>query len=198
MGEFVAIVGPTGAENRRCSMSAAGLLKPASGTVRIFDASLFGLTGRTGYLFQADMRCSWKTAIDNVAIGSRYQARRAASAGTGAGLVNAWVSAGSAIAIRICCRAGSASALALRKCDPRSQDPADGRTVRAARTPSPADHWAICCWNVERRPQGGAVRHHDLEDSDRARRPRRDHVGGAPAARIIGDWGAAAAPGATF
>jgi NitT/TauT family transport system ATP-binding protein len=54
-GEFVAIVGPTGCGKSTLLNVAAGLLKPASGTVRIFDSPLVGLNR--------------ETAIDNVAIG---------------------------------------------------------------------------------------------------------------------------------
>src|SRR5260221_12421925 len=68
-GEFVAIVGPTGCGKSTLLNVAAGLLKPASGTVRIFDAPLIGLNREAGYLFQADALFPWKTAIDNVAIG---------------------------------------------------------------------------------------------------------------------------------
>jgi NitT/TauT family transport system ATP-binding protein len=68
-GEFVAIVGPTGCGKSTLLNVAAGLLKPASGTVRIFDRPLTGLNGDAGYLFQADALFPWKTAIDNVAIG---------------------------------------------------------------------------------------------------------------------------------
>jgi NitT/TauT family transport system ATP-binding protein len=68
-GEFVAIVGPTGCGKSTLLNVAAGLLKPASGTVRIFDQPLTGLNGDAGYLFQADALFPWKTAIDNVAIG---------------------------------------------------------------------------------------------------------------------------------
>ena len=68
-GEFVAIVGPTGCGKSTLLNVAAGLLKPVSGTVRIFDASLVGLNRQAGYLFQADALFPWKTAIDNVAIG---------------------------------------------------------------------------------------------------------------------------------
>jgi NitT/TauT family transport system ATP-binding protein len=68
-GEFVAIVGPTGCGKSTLLNLAAGLLKPASGTVRIFDAPLTGLNREAGYLFQADALFPWKTAIDNVAIG---------------------------------------------------------------------------------------------------------------------------------
>jgi NitT/TauT family transport system ATP-binding protein len=68
-GEFVAIVGPTGCGKSTLLNVAAGLLRPASGSVRIFDAPLAGLNRDAGYLFQADALFPWKTAIDNVAIG---------------------------------------------------------------------------------------------------------------------------------
>ena len=68
-GEFVAIVGPTGCGKSTLLNIAAGLLKPASGTVRIFDAPLTGLNRQAGYLFQADALFPWKTVADNVAIG---------------------------------------------------------------------------------------------------------------------------------
>jgi sulfonate transport system ATP-binding protein len=68
-GEFVAIVGPTGCGKSTLLNVAAGLLKPASGTVKIFDAPLAGLNREAGYLFQADALFPWKTALDNVAIG---------------------------------------------------------------------------------------------------------------------------------
>jgi NitT/TauT family transport system ATP-binding protein len=68
-GEFVAIVGPTGCGKSTLLNVAAGLLKPVSGSVRIFDAPLTSLNQQAGYLFQADALFPWKTAIDNVAIG---------------------------------------------------------------------------------------------------------------------------------
>ncbi|HKO71484.1 MAG TPA: ABC transporter ATP-binding protein [Bradyrhizobium sp.] len=68
-GEFVAIVGPTGCGKSTLLNVAAGLLKPASGVISIFDAPLTGLNRDAGYLFQADALFPWKTAIDNVAIG---------------------------------------------------------------------------------------------------------------------------------
>ncbi len=68
-GEFVAIVGPTGCGKSTLLNAAAGLLKPASGTVRVFNELLTGLNRQAGYLFQADALFPWKTAIDNVAIG---------------------------------------------------------------------------------------------------------------------------------
>jgi NitT/TauT family transport system ATP-binding protein len=72
-GEFVAIVGPTGCGKSTLLNVAAGLLKPASGAVRIFDQPLTGLNRDAGYLFQADALFPWKTAIDNVAIGLEIQ-----------------------------------------------------------------------------------------------------------------------------
>jgi NitT/TauT family transport system ATP-binding protein len=72
-GEFVAIVGPTGCGKSTLLNVAAGLLRPASGSVRIFDQALTGLNRDAGYLFQADALFPWKTAIDNVAIGLEIQ-----------------------------------------------------------------------------------------------------------------------------
>jgi NitT/TauT family transport system ATP-binding protein len=77
-GEFVAIVGPTGCGKSTLLNIAAGLLKPVSGAVRIFDVPLTGLNPQAGYLFQADALFPWKTVIDNVAIGLEI-------AGTGRG-----------------------------------------------------------------------------------------------------------------
>jgi NitT/TauT family transport system ATP-binding protein len=68
-GEFVAIVGPTGCGKSTLLNVAAGLLRPVSGNVRVFDRALTGLNRQAGYLFQADALFPWKTAIDNVAIG---------------------------------------------------------------------------------------------------------------------------------
>jgi NitT/TauT family transport system ATP-binding protein len=72
-GEFVAIVGPTGCGKSTLLNVAAGLLRPASGAVRIFDRPLTGINREAGYLFQADALFPWKTAIDNVAIGLEIQ-----------------------------------------------------------------------------------------------------------------------------
>ena len=68
-GEFVAIVGPTGCGKSTLLNVAAGLLQPASGSVRISGQPLRGLNRQAGYLFQADALFPWKTARDNVAIG---------------------------------------------------------------------------------------------------------------------------------
>ena len=87
-GEFVAIVGPTGCGKSTLLNVAAGLLRPASGTVRIFDAPLTGLNREAGYLFQADALFPWKTAIDNVAIGLEIKGAPRAHALERAGLAD--------------------------------------------------------------------------------------------------------------
>jgi NitT/TauT family transport system ATP-binding protein len=79
-GEFVAIVGPTGCGKSTLLNVAAGLLRPASGSVRIFDTALAGLNRDAGYLFQADALFPWKTAIDNVAIGLEVKGKSRAEA----------------------------------------------------------------------------------------------------------------------
>jgi NitT/TauT family transport system ATP-binding protein len=66
--EFVAIVGPTGCGKSTLLNCAAGLLRPAAGTVEIFGQRLEGLNARSGYLFQQDALMPWKTARDNVAL----------------------------------------------------------------------------------------------------------------------------------
>jgi NitT/TauT family transport system ATP-binding protein len=68
-GEFVAIVGPTGCGKSTLLNVAAGLLRPAAGTVRIFNEPLARLNRLAGYLFQSDALFPWKTALENVAIG---------------------------------------------------------------------------------------------------------------------------------
>lgn len=67
-GEFVAIVGPTGCGKSTLLNVTAGLLRPASGSVRIFSEVLTRLNKQAGYLFQADALFPWKTVLENVAI----------------------------------------------------------------------------------------------------------------------------------
>ena len=140
--EFVAIVGPTGCGKSTLLNVAAGLLAPTTGQTLVFGAPLAGLNRNAGYLFQQDAVMPWKTARDNVAIGAR-DCRRCARRGAGAraGLAQARRAGG----VR---RPLSAPALGRTEearrprpgADPRSQDPADGRAVRAARCADAADH----------------------------------------------------------
>lgn len=87
-GEFVAIVGPTGCGKSTLLNAAAGLLKPAEGTVSIFGQPLTGLNGRSGYLFQQDALMPWKTALDNVAVALEPKGIGAAEA---RGRAQAWL-----------------------------------------------------------------------------------------------------------
>lgn len=68
-GEFVAIVGPTGCGKSTLLNAAAGLLRPAAGTVTISGERLVSLNPAAGYLFQGDGLLPWKTARQNVALG---------------------------------------------------------------------------------------------------------------------------------
>ena len=89
-GEFVAIVGPTGCGKSTLLNIVAGLLRPAAGSVRIFDRPLPALNRDAGYLFQADALFPWKTAIDNVAIGLEVQGvARAVALGRAQGWLDA-------------------------------------------------------------------------------------------------------------
>jgi NitT/TauT family transport system ATP-binding protein len=67
-GEFLSIVGPTGCGKSTLLNVAAGLIAPSAGFATIYGASLAGLNGQAGYLFQAEALFPWKTARDNVAI----------------------------------------------------------------------------------------------------------------------------------
>jgi len=59
---------------------AAGLLRPASGTVRLFDAPLAGLNREAATCFMADAPVPWKPAIDNVPPSARNQGHTRAEA----------------------------------------------------------------------------------------------------------------------
>lgn len=67
--EFVAIVGPTGCGKSTLLNVAAGLLKPATGSVEVFGGPLSNINLKAGYLFQQDALMPWKTVEQNVAIG---------------------------------------------------------------------------------------------------------------------------------
>ncbi len=72
-GEFVAIVGPTGCGKSTLLNVAAGLLRPSSGTTRIFGAPLAGINGRAGYMFQSEALMPWRTALANVTAGLQFR-----------------------------------------------------------------------------------------------------------------------------
>ena len=79
-GEFVAIVGPTGCGKSTLLNAAAGLLRPADGSVAVFGERLSGINAKAGYLFQQDALMPWKTALENVAIAIEVSGASSASA----------------------------------------------------------------------------------------------------------------------
>src|SRR5690348_5983156 len=68
-GEFISIVGPTGCGKSTLLNFAAGLLKPTTGTIKVFDHPLHNINKQAGYLFQADTLLPWRNVFDNITIG---------------------------------------------------------------------------------------------------------------------------------
>src|SRR5690242_20241518 len=79
-GEFVSIVGPTGCGKSTLLNVAAGLLKPSSGTLRVFGEPLAGINRRAGYIFQAEALMPWRSALANVTAGLEFRGVAAAEA----------------------------------------------------------------------------------------------------------------------
>ena len=72
-GEFVSVVGPTGCGKSTLLNVVAGLLRPSSGTVRVFGEPLSGINRRAGYMFQSDALMPWRTALANVTAGLEFR-----------------------------------------------------------------------------------------------------------------------------
>ena len=72
-GEFVSVVGPTGCGKSTLLNVAAGLLRPTSGTLRVFGEPLAGVNRRAGYMFQSDALMPWRSAIANVTAGLQFR-----------------------------------------------------------------------------------------------------------------------------
>ena len=79
-GEFVSVVGPTGCGKSTLLNVAAGLLKPTSGTTRIFGEPLTGINRKAGYMFQSEALMPWRTALANVTAGLEFRGVAAAEA----------------------------------------------------------------------------------------------------------------------
>ena len=79
-GEFVSVVGPTGCGKSTLLNVAAGLLRPSSGTIRIFGEPLSGINRRAGYMFQSDALMPWRSALANVTAGLEFRGAGAAEA----------------------------------------------------------------------------------------------------------------------
>jgi NitT/TauT family transport system ATP-binding protein len=67
-GEFVSVVGPTGCGKSTLLNVAAGLLRPSSGTTRVFGEPLTGINRKAGYMFQSEALMPWRTALAQMLI----------------------------------------------------------------------------------------------------------------------------------
>src|SRR6185312_16285810 len=188
-GEFVAIVGPTGCGKSTLLNVAAGLLRPVSGSVRIFETPLAGLNRQAGYLFQADALFPWKTAIDNVALGleiagvrrSEAQARArqwlgAVGLAAFAGRYPHMLSGGQRK------RVGLAQVLI---CDPKILLMDEPFGPLDAQTRQIMGNLLLDLWTADRKAVLFVT--HDLEEAI-ALSDRVVIMSAGPAARIIGDW----------
>ena len=72
-GEFVSVVGPTGCGKSTLLNVAAGLLKPSSGTLRVFGEPLAGVNRKAGYMFQSEALMPWRNALANVTAGLEFR-----------------------------------------------------------------------------------------------------------------------------
>jgi NitT/TauT family transport system ATP-binding protein len=79
-GEFVSIVGPTGSGKSTLLNVAAGLLRPTSGTLRVFGEPLAGINRRAGYMFQSEALMPWRSALGNVMAGLEFRGVEAGEA----------------------------------------------------------------------------------------------------------------------
>ena len=74
-GEFATVVGPTGCGKSTTLGLISGLSRPSEGTVEVNGKRVDGISPGTGYVFQTDAVFPWKSVLDNVAAGPRYQGR---------------------------------------------------------------------------------------------------------------------------
>jgi NitT/TauT family transport system ATP-binding protein len=72
-GEFVSVVGPTGCGKSTLLNVAAGLLRPSSGTLRVFGEPLAGINKHAGYMFQSEALLPWRSTLANVVAGLEFR-----------------------------------------------------------------------------------------------------------------------------
>jgi NitT/TauT family transport system ATP-binding protein len=79
-GEFVAVVGPTGAGKSTTLSLVSGLEPVSSGEVLVRGKAVRGIPAGVGYVFQHDAVLPWRSVLDNVAAGPRYRGESRATA----------------------------------------------------------------------------------------------------------------------
>ncbi|MBF6064445.1 ABC transporter ATP-binding protein [Nocardia terpenica] len=72
-GEFVAVVGPTGCGKSTTLSLVSGLEKTSAGRTLVRGKDVDGIPAGVGYMFQQDAVLPWRTVLDNVALGPRFQ-----------------------------------------------------------------------------------------------------------------------------
>jgi len=73
VGEFCAVVGPTGCGKSTTLALISGLEPPSEGDVVVGDAPVRSVGRDVGYVFQVDAVFPWKSVLDNVATGPRFR-----------------------------------------------------------------------------------------------------------------------------
>ncbi|WP_280382440.1 ABC transporter ATP-binding protein [Nocardia wallacei] len=79
-GEFVAVVGPTGCGKSTTLSLVSGLEKTSAGRTLVRGSDVDGIPDGIGYMFQQDAVLPWRTVLDNVALGPRFQGASKAQA----------------------------------------------------------------------------------------------------------------------
>lgn len=72
-GEFVSIVGPSGCGKSTLLSIISGLIKPESGSIKLYGKELKESTTNIGYMLQRDHLFEWRTIYNNVILGLEIQ-----------------------------------------------------------------------------------------------------------------------------
>jgi len=72
-GGALLLVGPNGSGKSTLLNVAAGLLRPSSGSLRVFGEPLQGVNRRAGYMFQSEALMPWRSALGNVTAGLEFR-----------------------------------------------------------------------------------------------------------------------------